>query len=565
MQTTLFKPQFTKRTLRDGLRPYQVEALDNTHDLLRKHRSVTVVMATGTGKTTYFCALASEWTGGRVLILAHRKELIEQASQRLEVMGAGRIGLEIGIERAEFHSSPTNRFIVGTVQTCSRPKRLEKLKKQGGIDLIIVDEFHRGISATYQEVYEHFPEAKIVGVTATPDRGDKKALGIVAEAVAMEYSIQEAIEDGWLVPIPLSQCYEIAIAEVDLDQVGTVKGDFAQGQLDEEMTKGADAIIHELLKRIGDEQCSAFWPGVKSSQYAAERLNAIRPGCAASVDGKTPEDERTAIFRDLRSGKLQFLCNCQVATEGFDAPTIAAVALCRPTKSRGLYTQMVGRGTRPLPGILEGLDTPEERRAAIAASRKPYLKLLDFVGTCTQHSLVNPIDVLGGDMEPEERKIVKEMDKEAKEAGEEYNIEELRRKAKEELMRAARANMVKGTKTQTRKFDPFMLSDHEPSMERTTKGTIPSNSQLKALRNLGVDEHTISKMTNYDARRLLKSLGERRKAGYATLRQTQLLHKFGIVNTQVTFDQAKQIIDHIASTGWNKNRINHEYVTRIIK
>lgn len=314
----------------DGLRHYQLEAYGAIHRSFAKHRSTMLVLATALGKTRTFASVAKHWPG-RVLVLAHRGELVDQARATLEEL----TGEMVEIEQGQLKSYRA-RIVVASVQSC-RPDRLARMEKLGGFTLVIADEFHHYTATTYRRALDYFKDAKVLGVTATPDRGDGKKLAQICDDVAYVMGIHEGVQDGYLVP-PKGR--EVKVEEVNLDAVSVNAGDLAAGELDDAMLKGVEGVVRGMLHHAGERQGIIFFPGVKSAHLAAARLNAIKPGCAVSLDGETDPDVRKQVVQDFKAGWIQFLCNCQIATEGFDAPSVAVVGLARPTKSRALYAQM---------------------------------------------------------------------------------------------------------------------------------------------------------------------------------------------------------------------------------
>lgn len=267
------------------------------------------------------------------------------------------------------------------------------------------------------KVLKHFRKSFILGVTATPDRSDDKAMAQVFETVAFDYDLPDAISDGWLVE---PQENFVPIMGLDWSNCRTSMGDFNQKDLaaamaNEDVLQGiADATIREAA---GRRTLVFAPPGFKIDEatgdkfHVAERLTEIfnrhHPGIAERIHQDTPKEDRRRILRDFAANRFSVLVNIGVLTEGFDDPGIEVIAMARPTKSRALYAQCIGRGTRPLPGIVDQYDTPEERRAAIAASGKPFCEVLDFQGNAGKHSIVGVADILGGDMDPIVAKKVK--------------------------------------------------------------------------------------------------------------------------------------------------------------
>ena len=524
-----------------------------------------VVAATGLGKTFTFCETAKRWDEqrrGRVLVLAHRSELIDQAARAIEEHTM----LPVEIEQAQLRSWKAP-FVVGSVQTMSQPKRLAKFHP-GDFSLVIVDEAHHAVAKTYRRIIDHFQKsgAKVLGVTATPDRGDEAALGRIFDEVFFDMDIRDGIDQGWLVPP--SECQQITLEDVDLDVVKSSAGDLQAGQLDEEMVKGVEAIVQKTMEIAPGKQAIAFAPGVRTAHYLAERFNRVLPGSAESIDGTTDKDERKEIVRRYKNGEFLYLCNCMVATEGFDAPTASVVIQARPTKSRSLYAQMIGRVTRTLPGTVDkcpGRNDAEKRRQIIAESTKPSFQILDFVGNSTRHSLVSPIDVLGGTFTDDEIEKAKEMAAESKDL--EADPSKALNAARAELRKLA-ASVAKKTKVhaQTAKFDPFdMFAVDKASAEGLDRrwGKTPvTEGQRAVLVKKGLDAKTIDGISKREATKLIDSMFKRQKEGLATYKQMRILQRNGVTEKNVSFQNASRAIDYIFKT---KGAKDVAYLDRIVK
>ena len=367
------------------LRPYQQAACDAVrHDLVeRLQPSTLIVSAVGTGKTIIFSAIAERWRPrGRVLVLAHREELLDQAQRKIRACTA----LSTGIEQADRAVSRTRLpdVVIASVQTM-RGARLQEFPRDS-FSLVIVDEAHHTAAESYGGILEHFQGARLLGVTATPTRTDGQSLSLIFRSVAFEYRIRAAIADGFLVPIRRRHCQ---IVGLDLSQVRGVR-DFTDEDLATALS--ADPIVrevaHQVVNGAGSRLTMIFCPVVAYAQKLAAAINAItRPGAALAVDGTAATDARQAALEAFRARRHQFLLNCALWTEGFDEPSIEAIAIVRPTKSVGLFEQMVGRGTRLSP-----------------ETGKRDLLVLEVGGRCKpgQH-LITCVDILGYDESPKVR------------------------------------------------------------------------------------------------------------------------------------------------------------------
>ena len=352
------------------LRPYQQEARESIQrEWENGNKKTLLVLPTGCGKTIVFSKVIEDRVrkGERVLVLAHRSELLEQASDKLKQS----TGLNTATEKAEETSIGSwFRVVVGSVQTLQRDKRLRKFAKDH-FDTIVVDEAHHCISDGYQRVLGHFDQANVLGVTATPDRGDMRNLGTYFESLAYEYTLPKAIKEGYLskikaLTIPLT---------LDLSGVGTQAGDFKSSDLSSALDPYLYQIADEMAKQCQYRKTVVFLPLVKTSQKFRDILNE-RGFKAAEVNGESKD--RAEVLKDFEDGKYNVLCNSMLLTEGWDCPSVDCVVVLRPTKVRALYSQMVGRGTRLFPG-------------------KEELLLLDFLWHTERHDLCRPASIIATD------------------------------------------------------------------------------------------------------------------------------------------------------------------------
>lgn len=518
-----------------GLRWYQREGKAAAEASLKAQRATLIVMATGLGKTRLGSAVSGDWAGG-VLWLAHRDELVQQAAEALEAL----TGEAVEIEKGELRASSRARIVVGSVQTLCKQKRLERFARDR-FTLIIVDEAHHYVAKTYRRPLDYFAGAKLLGLTATPDRGDHKALGKIFDRVGYCFDIERGIDQGYLVPI---EGKTVRLDEIDLSQVGKTGGDLIAAQLDEAMLKAVEGIVRETVRLAPERQGILFFPGVKTAELAASRLNTLKPGSATFISGTTDEDERRQLVKDFKAGRIQYLCNCQIATEGFDAPAVSLIVMGRPTLSRALFAQMLGRGTRTLPGLVDSLDGPEaaaERKAAIEGSRKPSCLVLDFVGNSGKHTLVTPEDILGGSYSEAEVKLAK---RKAKEAGG-GDPRTLLQAAREELRRVA-ASVRSRVKSTVESFNPFSVLHMEPTKDSMRFGYKPiSPGQADALKRMGLSKQDMVGLSKDDAHRLLGAAAIRRKHGLASYKQLSLLRERGVTEVNIPAHRASQALGYI--------------------
>lgn len=518
------------------LRDYQEEARAAIANEWEKGvKKTLLVLPTGCGKTIVFSKVVEDRVklGERVLILAHRSELLDQASDKL----AKATGIFTATEKAE--QSCLNswfRVVVGSVQTLQRPKRLAQFDKDY-FDTIVVDEAHHCISDSYQRVLEHFSNANVLGVTATPDRGDMRNLGSYFESLAYEYTLPKAIKNGYLSPI---KALTIPL-ELDLSAVSMQSGDFKASEVGTALDPYLEQIADEMLKYCTDKKTVVFLPLVKTSQKFRDILNE-KGFKAAEVNGDSKD--RAEVLDDFSKGKYNVLCNSMLLTEGWDEPSVDCIVVLRPTKVRSLYSQMVGRGTRLYPG-------------------KEDLLLLDFLWHTERHELCHPASLIC-----ENEEVAKKMTENMEiAAGTAIDIEEAEEKAASDVVaqrEEALAKQLEEMRRRKRKLvDPLQfemsiqaedLSTYIPSFG--WEMAPPSDKQIKALEKCGIFPDTIDNAGK--ASMILDRLSKRRDEGLTTPKQIRFLEGKGFKHVGMwQFQSAKHMIDRIAANGWRvPNSIN---------
>lgn len=532
-----------------ALRDYQRRAVESIGACLAEHASTLLVMPTGTGKTVVIAHAIMRHCAKRALVLAHRQELIEQNARTISAV----IGEPCGIEMADRHTDLSGRNkprVVVASKDSLHERRLSRFDPRE-FGLIVTDEAHHAVAGTYGRVYAHFAGVPHLGVTATPDRLDEEALGRVFASVAMTYEIADAVRDGWLVPV---RAHTVYVKELQLGGVHTTGGDLNQGELAEQMEN--ERVLHEVAASVTREargrRAIIFAVSVRQAARLAEILNDYEPDSARYVCGETPRERRAFDLAEHRAGRYRFVCNVGVLTEGYDDPGCSMIVMARPTKSRALFAQCLGRGTRPLPGTVDGLADADARRAAIAASGKPGLTVLDFTGNCGRHKLVTPADVLGGDYRDEdidaasatiargETDVVEALER-ARRARESVDREAAR--AVEE-MRASRARVVALARYVLSEVDLFDSASVTPGRERGwSSGKTPTESQAQTLERAGFAREDIERMSRSECSRLIGAIIKRRMAGLCTLKQAKLLERFGYRDAaSMSFERASAII-----------------------
>ena len=511
------------------LRKYQQESINSIQEEWNNGRKRTLlVLPTGCGKTVVFTKLAEEMVkqGKRVLILAHRTELLEQASDKLFKI----TGLKTALEKADSTAIGSwCRVSVGSVQTLQRDKRLNQFPKDYW-DVIIVDEAHHILSDGYMKVMKYFDVANVLGVTATPDRSDMRNLGSYFDSLAYEYSLVQAIKEGYLskikaLTIPLS---------LDLTNVSMSAGDFKASDVGTALDPYLEQIADEMTKQCADRKTVVFLPLVKTSQKFRDILNA-KGFRAAEVNGESKD--RAEVLEDFEKDRYNVLCNSMLLTEGWDCPSVDCVVVLRPTKVRALYSQMVGRGTRLHPG-------------------KEELLLLDFLWHTERHELCRPAHLICETPEVAQ-KMVENMEEQT---GVMLDLEDMEVKAAEDVVaqrEEALAKQLEEMRKRKRKLvDPlqFEMSIHAEDLSNYVPNfgwemAPASDKQIKALEKYGILPDEIGNAGK--AALYLDRLHKRQSEGLTTPKQIRFLEGRGFKDVGMwQFDHAKNMIDRIAANGW---------------
>jgi superfamily II DNA or RNA helicase len=544
------------------LRPYQNDCASAVITAWQENGSTLAVLPTGCGKTIVFAEIIRRCYPRRAMVLAHREELIWQARDKIQRV----TGLNCEVEMGEIHATMHGLFggpsvVVSTIQThCAGGDGGGRMGKfdPSHFGLLIIDEAHHATSPSYRRVIDYYrtnPELRVLGVTATPDRTDEEALGQVFDTVAYDYEILDAIHDGWLTPID----QQIVVVEgLDFSHVRTTAGDLNGADLAAvmEFEKNLQGIAGPAIEIIGRKRALVFTASVAHAERLCEIFNRHRSDMAGWVCGKTDGEERRKLLQDFANGNIQVVCNCGVLTEGFDDPGVEVVIMGRPTKSRSLYAQMVGRATRPLPGLVDGVDTADARKRAVAASPKPSCLVVDFVGVSGQHKLVTSADILGGKVS---EAAIEQAISEAREAGEPVRMAdaledaeaEIQRLAEEQRQReaATRARLVARARFTSRPVDPFEVLDIYPSGESAwDNGKQLSEKQKAMLLKQGINPDTV---TYRQGRQLIAEIFRRWDGKLCSFKQASLLKKYGF-ETNVSREDASRILDTLANNGWRK-------------
>ena len=472
------------------LRPYQEKCIGQVFQSWNQYRKTLIVLPTGGGKTIIFANIASKATG-RTLIIAHREELLQQAIDKIKTS----TGLVADLERAESTSSINTKIVVGSIQTLIR--RLDRFTMDD-FQNVIVDESHHVAADSYQTVLGHFARSRILGVTATPDRSDKKQLGSFFETVAYEVTLMELIKDGYLSPIKVRVCD----VSIDLSKVSFSAGDFDSNDTAHAIEPYLQRVA-EQIKQYGGKKTLVFLPLIATSQKMTGICQSIGLN-ARHVDGGS--EDRADILRWFKDQERAVLCNAMLLTEGYDEPTIDTIVCLRPTRSRALYTQIVGRGTR-------------------LADGKQNLLILDFLWMTGRHRLIRPTSLFA------DGEVAEIADKNTTTQGE-FDPEAAADEARKERESKLAAELAKKKRFAGRLINPIewgmatgdsSVVDYEATMKWHMEPV--SEKQAALLASYGFDPRRFENKGQASA--LIDSLMARGRRELATPKQVKLLMQRG--------------------------------------
>lgn len=535
-----------------NLRDYQHACAESITEQWRTHQSTLLCLFTGGGKTIIFAEMIRRMRPGRAVVICNREELLFQACDKIHRT----TGLHCEIEMADnfaahslFNSADV---IVSTVQTQISGRKQKRMERFNPADfsLLVVDEAHYSTSSSFRQCIEYYqrnPNLKVLGVTATPNRHDQESLGQIYTSVAANYGMREGIYLGWLCDI--TQLF-IPVAGLDYSHIRTTsKGDLNEAELasvmeEQENIVGICQPSLEVMFALRPQTLSAIpvpeWgdyirglnrPGRKTivftasvahADLCAEIFNRVIPEMAEAVNGETPKDKRRALLKRFAAGDVRAVMNCGILTTGFDDPSVEVIVMARPTKSKLLYEQMVGRSTRPLPGTVDGenLDTPTKRLAAIAGSAKPFCRIVDFVGNSGKHKLITTIDVLGGKISDEAKaKAIKKMQEDGKpvkvsraleQAEIDLQAEQQDERDRLKRMEAGRRNnIVAKVKFSVQSINPFDALGITPASPYARNYNRPPSEKMRMIlskRGINCEKHNI---TWSDAGRMIGAIAKK--------------------------------------------------------
>lgn len=505
------------------LRPYQSEADEKVAEGFKSFRRQLIAMPTASGKTVVAGAVARRHP--RTLFIAHREELLYQAMESLELHAELSCDLEKAEARAQIGQSrlfdEEARVVVASIQTLDI--RRERFKPNY-FDLIIVDEAHHAIADSYLRTLRYFDGyAKVLGVTATPDRSDLRNLGAYFQNIAYEVGLVELIKQGWIAPLTI----QTIPVKIDLSKVSVNNGDFDLNESASAIEPYLDEIARIVAREAPKRRSIAFLPLVATSKRFRDAC--LKAGLrAAHVDGES--EDRKTIIADFKAGKYQILSNCAIATEGFDCPPIDCVIPLRPTKSRSLYAQICGRGFRITPGKADCL-------------------LLDFIWLHEKHKLIRPAHLIATKLEYAEkmtrmledgrRRGMNELESAATKA---LILERERKLAEEIAAQQGRKAKLMSALEYSVALKDIELGDPSAQILMPWHAEAPTQKQLALIEKMGIDPLPIKSRGHATA--LIERLIVRSKNKLASPWQLRLLRRVKHPEPEtLTRDEAKEFLD----------------------
>lgn len=531
------------------LRDYQIECLMAVEGGERKFSRQLIVLCTGAGKTILFSLVAKRFveSGRKVLILVHTDELKQQAADKL----FRATGIRAEIEKADEYASPSAMVVVASIQTISRESRLMGFRDDH-FGLVIQDEAHRSLAKSHLKVLNYFHygaaslgkdwapppkdmphafKARILGVTATADRGDKRSLGEFYEgpvdstgrvSPTFECGLLELVREGYLVR-PLVRNIPI---KIDLRGVKKIAGDYSAEDLALRITPFLKAIAAAIKVEAGDRKTVVFTPSIETARLLAEAL--VEIGMDARFVSGACDDRDAKIKTFERAPKGSIITCAMLLVEGWDCDSADCICVLRPTKIRSLFVQAVGRGTRTLTGLIDGLESAESRLEAIRNSAKKNVLILDFLWLSDKLDLIKPVDLMTIDPALREKLLERP----------ELDLVEAEAAAQRDLLASLEKAARKHSRKAARTIDPLAIAvgigvDLKASYEPETPwdSLAPDQSQIEALERHGIDASRVS--TRGHASKLLDRLVSRSQMGLATPRQMNFLMRMGIPEAEV--------------------------------
>lgn len=518
-----------------GLRPYQGEGIARSEEGWREEGVIAqlLCMATGLGKTPTMAALARIEIdrGGRVLVLAHTDELIDQALDKITRFGR----IQARKEKAQNYAGRHARCVVGSVQTMSGDLRLSMWPKNH-FTLILVDEAHRSLAVSYQKILKKFQSggARVIGVTATADRGDRRSLGEFYQKIAFDYSLLHGVRDGWLIrPMVKRMPLRIDLAKLKTKQTA-LGSDFDQTDVAQRLIPFLGAIAEQVKAAVPSGTFMFFMPSVETAKLMSDALNSI--GISSDwISGD--RDERRQIVADFKKGRYRAICNMAVLTEGFDHDLVDTIVNLRLTKIRSLYVQINGRACRPLNAIVPLLGKAAsalERHEIIKRSSKPTYTIIDFLWQ--QHDMCKPASLLC-EKDDEVKKNVEDRD---------GDLLAMVERAERDVLANLEKQIRKNEGKESEEIDPLAMATELGDVElahyqpETTNDALPATPlQLKRLGEAGIDTKKVTLRGHASA--LMMQVVRRQEEGLCPVRQLHFLKTLGIDASLMKREEANRI------------------------
>lgn len=515
-------------------RPYQLEASAAILKSWKEYQSCIAVVATGGGKTLIAAGTAGYLRNhGRVLFLANRNEL---CTQPMEVFRE-QTGLIPALEKAESKAPLDAQVVIGSVQTMSRKQRLERWPVDH-FQYIFADECHMSLAASWKRVFERFPNAKLCGITATPFRSDNKDLTQVFATEAYRKPLFSLVDDGFLVDPDHVDKLSTAISLANVRVKHTTEGkEYDLQDAHDAIFPYFEAIAQELKERHSGRHILAFLPLVASSQKFVEAC--VKAGInAVHVDGEDPE--RTQKLQAFKEGQIELLSNSNLLHTGVDMPICDATLNLRPTRSKVLYQQIVGRSTRTVPGLIDGINSVEGRLAAIASSAKPKAYIIDPLWLSSDHDLVTPSFLIATNQE-----IAEEMNQRA---GKSYSLRQLNGRVQREREERIRQRLEATARFREGRLSAEYFAAATQNHELTEYQAVfaweekpATNFSCLLLRERGIDPDSVT--SEGQARAVIRAINIRRYRRLPEVRTLAPAHEAGVepeILWNLTLQQAQK-------------------------
>jgi superfamily II DNA or RNA helicase len=553
-----------------NLRPYQIEDVQAVVKAFDSHRCVLGRAATGLGKAVELAFLAKLFSEfGRVMVLVDTQKLVNQLADTIEWVADMQPGIEMGELRANNGGKlvAPDRIVISTPQTQYSGKEGSERYRQfdpAEFSAVLLDECETFLAEGANSVvnwYMQNPTLKVYGCTATPMRTDGKAMGDLFQCVAFDRDIIWGIDNGWLVPA------KQAFVRVSLDfstlsvrkKDGEEEADYSDEEIAERINNEQTAI--ELAKGIihvaGVRRSIVVCPNVNTAKTITHYLDAERNGCARVVYGEMTPIEKEDVMNAHQRGEFQFLCSVMMLTKGYDDPQVSAIFNCRKTRSKRLYQQILGRGTRPLKGLLEGVEEVDARRGLIAGSEKPDMLMVNMVGVDDSVRDIMLVDILGEKKSEaireraKKKMLEKDPDEESEPSRELEEAEDEDRKEREAAEARQRRRVQVKANVDVEYHDDLRVSSGEWTPE---SGQIDPWT-LRTLTRAKVPESIINRLSAKRARELVKEIKRHWKNKLCSYKQAEVLLRAGYTKQELRnmpYDDASAAIERAKANGWKR-------------